>query len=295
MACLTRGLIFGVLLLCPPLASADEPASVLEKAPSKWVTLDGHKIHYKSLGEGKAALVFVHCWAGDMRFWKEQVPAFNGKLRVVLLDLPGHGQSDKPQTDYTMDFFAKAVDAVFTDAGVEKAILVGHSMGTPVIRQFYRRHPEKVLGLVVVDGMLRRPQIKPEDMKRFLALFTGPDFNAGVKQALEGMTGQNSPPAVREWIMKVSPCCPQHVGVSAMKNMFEGDIWGDDPIQVPLQVINAKSPHWTEDYVAYVRKLAPQVDYRVMDGVSHYLQLEQPDVFNRHLAEFLKKHDWLKE
>ena len=279
-----------LLLLFPFVAIADDP---LASAPSKFVTLDGNKVHYKSLGEGKTALVFVHCWAGDMRFWKDQVPALNGKIRMILIDLPGHGQSDKPQLDYTMDHFAKAVDAVLTDAGVEKAILAGHSMGTPVSRQFYRKYPQKVAGLVVVDGALRKPGFKPEEMQKFLDTFAGPNYEAGVKQAIEGMMAPKS--ASKEWVKKVSPCCPQHVGLSAMKNMFQGDIWQEDPIQVPLQVIYAKSPFWPPDTEAYIRKLAPQVDYRVMEGVGHYLQLDQPEEFNRHLTEFLKKNGWLKE
>lgn len=177
---------------------------------------------------------------------------------------------------------------------MEKAILAGHSMGTPISRQFYRKYPQKVAGLIVVDGALRKPGSKPEEMQKFLDQFTGSNYEAGVKQAIEGMMGPKSA-ATKEWVQKVSPCCPQHVGVSAIKNMMEGDIWQDDVIGVPVLVINAKSPNWPADYEAYVRKLAPQVDYRVMEDVGHYLQLDQPDVFNRHLAEFLKKHGWLKE
>jgi pimeloyl-ACP methyl ester carboxylesterase len=74
---------------------------------------------------------------------------------VIALDLPGHGQSDKPQIAYTMDLFANAIDAVMRDAKVERAVLVGHSMGTPVARQFYRKYPQKTLAIVIVDGGLR--------------------------------------------------------------------------------------------------------------------------------------------
>ena len=57
-------------------------------------------------------MVFVHGWACDASFWQEQVPAFADKARIILIDLPGHGQSDKPHTYYTMDFFASSVLAV---------------------------------------------------------------------------------------------------------------------------------------------------------------------------------------
>ena len=54
-----------------------------------------------------------------------------------------------------MDLHARAIDAVLDDAAVKSAVLIGHSNGTPVMRQFYRRFPEKVKGLVIVDGALR--------------------------------------------------------------------------------------------------------------------------------------------
>ncbi len=84
-------------------------------------------MHYKSVGDpaAKTAVVFVHGWSCDMTSWRAQVPAFEGKARVLLVDLPGHGKSDRPDVAYTMDFFAAAVDAVMRDAGVERALLVG--------------------------------------------------------------------------------------------------------------------------------------------------------------------------
>lgn len=61
----------------------------------------------------------------DMMTWPLQVPAFADEARVILIDLPGHGQSDKPKIEYNMDLLAGAVDAVHKEAGVEKSVLVG--------------------------------------------------------------------------------------------------------------------------------------------------------------------------
>ena len=122
---------------------------------SRFTTLDGARIHYVSYGKGSEALVLVHGWTQNVDSWRDQVPDFVKRNRVIAIDLPGHGQSDKPQTTYSMDYFARAVDAVLHDAKVKRAVVVGHSMGTPVARQFYRKYPEKTLGIVVVDGALR--------------------------------------------------------------------------------------------------------------------------------------------
>jgi pimeloyl-ACP methyl ester carboxylesterase len=79
-----------------------------------------------------------------------------------------------------------------------------------------------------------------------------------------------------------------------MKGMLDPAIWKDDPIKVPLQVILAKNPFWNSDYEKYVRTLAPQVEYHVIDGVGHFLMLEKPKEFNDLLAGFLRAQGVLK-
>src|SRR5262249_15629927 len=119
-----------VVLFAAGLARrAEAPANPVDKAPSRYAKCGDLKVHYKSLGKGETALVFVHGWTADLTSWRYQVPAFDGKVRMVLIDLPGHGKSDKPKIDYTMDLFARAVDAVLADAGVKKAMLAGPSRG----------------------------------------------------------------------------------------------------------------------------------------------------------------------
>src|SRR5438132_5903479 len=75
----------------------------LDKIPSRYAKLGDVKVHYKSVGEGKKAVVLVHGWSSDLTFWSAQLPALDGKVRVILIDLPGHGKSDRPQVEYTID------------------------------------------------------------------------------------------------------------------------------------------------------------------------------------------------
>lgn len=257
----------------------------LERAPSRHATLDGARIHYKSLGSGREALVLVHGWSCEMGFWRFQVPAFAARTRVIAVDLPGHGGSDKPEIAYTQDLFARALDAVLRDAGVEGAVLAGHSNGTPVVRQFWRLFPAKTRGLVVVDGALR-PMFGRAQLDGFLALLRGPDYLARAGQIIDGMTATTLP-ALREGIKAAMLRTPQHVMVSSFEGTGDERIWTEETITVPLLVVLAKSPFWTAEYEAYVRKLAPKVDYRVMEGVSHFLMMDRPAEFNSLLAQFL--------
>jgi pimeloyl-ACP methyl ester carboxylesterase len=168
-------------------------------------------------------------------------------------------------------------------------------MGTPVVRQFYRLYPKRTAGLIAVDGRLRGVRAKPEDLKKFVGPFEGPDFKKNVHKFFDGMVPKGAPEEVRAAVTSRAPAAPQHVAVSAMKGMFDPALWKDDPIKVPLLVVVAKSPFWTAEYEKYVRKLAPGVDYRVMDGVGHFLMMEKPKEFNALVLGFLKKEGWARE
>src|SRR5258705_4645491 len=84
------------------------------------VTYDGAKVHYESYGKGTDAVVFIHGWTCDLTFWRGQAPVYE-KRRSLLIDLPGHGQSAKPEVAYTQERFARALEAVMRDCGVEDA------------------------------------------------------------------------------------------------------------------------------------------------------------------------------
>jgi pimeloyl-ACP methyl ester carboxylesterase len=99
--------------------------------------------------------------------------------------------------------------------------------------------------------------------------------------------------ALRDATLATVAATPQHVMVGSFEGMRDPAIWKDDPIRVPLLVVNAKSPFWTPEYVEYVRKLAPQVDYRVIEGPGHFVMLEKPQEFNAAVLDFLQKQKLL--
>jgi len=274
-----------VSLASPAVAMAQ--VDQLARAPSRFAMFEGNRVHFKSLGTGRTAVVFVHCWACDLTVWRHQVDAVAGRTRVVLLDLPGHGRSAKPEVEYSMAYFARALDAVLEAAEVSRAVLVGHSMGTPVIREYYRTYPAKVLGLVVVDGSLRRPPGDSAAHAAMIARFDGPGYRAALEASIEGMYPDPSQKGVRDAVLAMARGTPQHVVAGAMRGMLDPRIWRDDPIRVRTLVVVAKGPNWPPDYRAYVERLAPGVVYDEMEGVSHFLMLEQPDEFNARLIRFL--------
>jgi pimeloyl-ACP methyl ester carboxylesterase len=263
----------------------------LADGKSHSVLFGADKIHYVTVGAGKKTLVFVHCWAGNLGFWRKQVSALVDQARLVLIDLPGHGQSGKRHTVYSMDYFAGAVRAVMCDAGVDKATLIGHSMGGPVIYRVYEQAPEKVAALVVVDGFLRRPRVTPDQAEAFIARFRTPEYREHTRQFFGAMFPAPGTEALRDRILSELLTTPQRVMHRAMEGMFgpgQPD-WDLKAANVPVLVINAKGAMWDADDEKYIRSLSPRTDYRVMDGVGHWLMLERPVEFNAILSDMLRK------
>src|SRR6267143_1765153 len=246
------------VLLTVATASAQEPAN--SKGQSRSTSLDGTRIHYLSYGKGRDALVLIHGWSCNLDYWRDQIPDFAKRNRVIAIDLPGHGQSDKPETAYTMDLFARAVDAVLRDTKVDRAGLVGHSMGTPVARQFYRKYPQKTLAIVIVDGALRNFPDK-KIMDGVMAGLRGPNYKDAGAQMLAGMAGPNLAPEAKERIQASYLNTPQYVIVSAMEGMADESIWGQDKINVPVLAIMTKSPFWPADTEQFYRSIAPRLDF----------------------------------
>lgn len=282
----SNGAAFCALLFVLLVASAAKGADL----ESRVAPFEGTTIHYQTSGKGEDALIFVHGWTCNSGYWRAQTSAFPA-LRMIALDLPGHGQSGKPQTDYTMDYFARSIDAVMRHAGVKRAVLVGHSMGTPVVRQFYRLYPAKTLGLVIVDGALRLFMPKAQ-MDAFAAQLRA-NYKTSAPQMVEGMVTAVKDEKMKSEIRATMLGTPDYVAISAMTAMADEKIYAPDPIKVPVLAILAKSPFWTADTEAFLRTLAPDLEFYMWEGVSHFLMVDKPQEFNQTLQAFLVKHKLL--
>lgn len=276
-------------LLLAPLATATAGSAEMK---SRFAPFEGIKVHYRTSGEGDTALIFVHGWTCNGDFWSGQTSAFP-ETRVIAVDLPGHGQSDKPLTEYSMNYFARSIEAVMRDARVKRAVLVGHSMGTPVVRQFYRLYPQQTLGLVIVDGGLR-PFAPKAQTDQFIAMLRS-NYKGTAPQMIEGMLAPIKDDKLKAKIRDSMAATPDHVAVSAMAGMADEKLYEKDPIKVPVLAILAKSPFWQPDTEQFFRSLAPNLEFHMWEGVSHFLMMEKPEEFNRSLRAFLAKQQLLNK
>lgn len=106
------------------------------------------KLKARDYGTDHPAVIFLHFGGGNMQMWRDVVPFFTEQYRVVLLDLRGHGHSDKPASGYHIDQLAEDVVAVMENLGIEAAHLVGSSLGAEVALSLAANYPDRVKSLV---------------------------------------------------------------------------------------------------------------------------------------------------
>jgi pimeloyl-ACP methyl ester carboxylesterase len=130
----------------------------VEAAPARDVSIVekdamvfGFKLHYREAGEGPA-VILLHGLGGDGSRWTPLMQSLASDFRVIALDQIGFGQSDKPLVNYNHGLLAEFLAEFIKTTGVGKATLVGHSMGGFVAVYAAVHHPDVVERLVLVDG-----------------------------------------------------------------------------------------------------------------------------------------------
>lgn len=276
--------IFLFFLLCPiflfqafavPPSWAWPPGIV----PSK----DGTPISYEIYGEGEPTLVFVHGWCCDSRYWREQIPRFSKKYRMILIDLAGHGHSGFRSSSYSMKAFGEDVEAVAeAAAGTGKIILIGHSMGGSVMAEAAHLMPDKVLGLIGVDTLENISyRMTREEMDNMVAPFKE-DFTAAARAFVGQMLLPGTDAALRSWIISDMSAARPDDAISALESMVRQYVTGEaaeifDSIHIPVVTVNAGL--WPVNYDGN-RKHMYSYEAIVLKGTDHFLMLDQTGRFN---------------
>jgi pimeloyl-ACP methyl ester carboxylesterase len=280
-----------LLVSCGRNETADNLPEAAEPT-SAFATLEGKQVHYVDTGGAKPAVVLVHGWACDARVWDAQIESLASRARVIAVDLPGHGESQVPDAEFSMDLFAKATAAVMDHAGVDSAVLVGHSNGTPAIRQFYRLFPRRVRALVAVDGALKQ-MLTAEIVEQMKPRLSEEQFRETVAAMIDSMPGDGLAPSDRAEIKTMGLAQPHAAVLGGLLAAADGTIWEPDAIEAPLLLILAEQPSWNEEYLEFVKRLAPRAQIQVLPGVSHFIMVERPGEFDSLLLAFLEEHKLL--
>ena len=280
-----------VAVVIAALGCSKTPASIKE-LPSAYVRMDSVKVHYKACGCGDKTVVFVHGFGCGMYSWERQYEGLKGAkgLRMIFIDLPGFGGSDKPRVEYTLQFFADAVNAVMAAEKVDSAVFVGHSLGTPVCRQVLLTGGKGAL--CDIDGVycFYSEPVSPEyeaAIEAFAASFEGEACRANIEGFVTSLAGPGTPASITEYAMSTMPLTPEYVASSTMRNLVERKWWTGEPILAPAKIICTQNSGLDPGNKEKMAALYPRMDYIELTTCGHFIQMEQPELVNEQILDLL--------
>lgn len=259
--------------------------------------LDGKKVFYESRGQGAETLLLIHGWAADHSFFQGQLDGLSKQMRVVVLDLPGHGQSEAPAA-MEMASFVRAVESVRKTLNLNRLILGGHALGAVVARQYTRQYGNRVAGLIFLDGSIyqlppgEQDRIRWAEAIRRMAASFGPEIEKesrerGISVFLSNLYTDATSRELRMQILRKALETSPVTAQAAMASMADLKLWAEDKLDLPVLFLRA-GRHEPPGEATYLRTLFPRIDYRYIQGVSHYLMLEQSETTNQEILSFLK-------
>ena len=263
--------------------------------------LDGTQLYYEEVGKG-SAVVFVHEYAGDHRTWEPQLRHFARAHRCITFSQRGYPPSDIPEDParYSQDIARDDITAVLDGLGIEKAHIVGHSMGGYTALHFGIHSPQRCISVVAAGvGWGSLPDAARSAAMKLQAAETGRMFaeegieSAAAKYADAPMRQAHKNKDPRGW-SEFARMLSQHSALGHSLTMFgvqlkrptlgemEADLKRFTP---PLLVIVGDDDEPCLEGSVYLKGVAPTAALLVMPRTGHNVTSEEPAAFNAALAE----------
>lgn len=259
--------------------------------------IDGINIDYRDEGSG-VPVILIHAFPLNQHMWDDQLDELRKHCRAITLDLRGFGRSDAPQGPYLMDQMAADVRGLMSVLDVDRAVLVGLSMGGYVSLAFYRNYPDAVRAMVLADTRAsadtheaRERRLKSaeraerdgsraiaDDMVPLLLGRTTLESRAAVIERVRSMIEGNSPGGI----------------AGAQRGMAQrrDSTYILAGISFPMQIIVGSEDVLTPVPEAEtLRAGIGGARLRVIEGAGHLSNMEQPGEFNAALIEFITSLD----
>ncbi len=273
----------------------------------RWVSVAGQPVNTIDLGDGPP-LVFIHGLSGSWPNWLEQLPVFADSHRVIAMDLPGFGHSPMPHERITISGYARLLDGLFDELGIDAATVVGNSMGGFVSAELAIAFPERVERLVLVSPAGLSTYRHPRGSRALPALHRGERIVAAYTAwmasksdivtkrtflrnatlglvtrhpgrlpaalAAEQLRGAGKPGFIQALEANLDYDFRQRLPEIACPTLI---VWGDSD-----RVITVRD-------AAVFAELIPGSRKVIYEDTGHMSQIERPDAFNALLRDFLSE------
>lgn len=255
-------------------------------------------IAFQIAGDQGLPLVFLHGIGGDAESWRPQLDGFSGEYRAIAWDMPGYGDS-APLDEMTFSALVESLAVLLDRLSVERAHLVGHSLGGMIAQAFALAHPERLRSLTLagtsaafgkrVDGGLDMSWRDSFVEQRLGPLDRGASMAELAPKLVQGLVGDKpDPKGVEQAILSMAsvPEAGYRAAVHCLTSFDQQATLAD--IRTPtLLIAGEKDPAAPPRVMQRMADALPDARLQTIPGSGHLMHLERPAAFNHLLADFL--------
>ena len=255
--------------------------------------IKGRNIAYALLGsEGAPAVVLGHALGSNSNIWGYQLPLLTARFRVLVYDLPGHGESDPPVKYDSFDDLANDLAALLDHTGISRATLVGLSIGGMIAQHFAALYPDRLQALVLCSTGFQTD----ETGKKIFGDRIAQVSEQGIEPQVDGSMSRwftpqflSDAPATIEWVKRMYRKTSPAGFINACRAIQELDTLDRlSSITAPTLLIPGElDPAFPVSVSRTMQSQIKNAELKVLAGAAHIGNVERPHEFNEILFKFL--------
>jgi pimeloyl-ACP methyl ester carboxylesterase len=279
-----------------------EAEGEMTQAVERYVTAGGLRLHFRDWGgPGRVPALAFHGFALNAHSWDEVAPSLSQRLRLLAFDQRGHGLSERPAVlaHYARDSMVRDIEEIVAALGLDRPVVIGHSMGGMNALTFAARNPDKLRALVLVDV---GPEVKVDGAEEVIRFVAGP-YELDSLDAWVEHTAKYYPWRSKERIRarlevslrktesgKLAKQYDERFRSADFRGVAQGeDLWSlARRLRAPTLLVHGeKSPVLTREMAERFAHSVSGVRLVTIPGAGHSVAGDAPDAFARVVNEFL--------
>ena len=247
-------------------------------------------LHYEAAGDGPP-IVLLHGIGSNAKSWRRQLAAFSNRFKVIAWDAPGYGQSADPDWQIpSVRHYSESLRELLDTLGIASAVVLGHSLGGLIAQDFYGTYPDRVRALILADTTQGDGALPVKLRERKLAdrmgmIQTMTPAELAEERAPKLFSKRAPKELIAEAISIMSEVRESGYGSAAIALATADVRRVVNNINVPLLMIWGSEDKITSPW----KQLPKSATVEMIPDAGHLCYMEQPDLFNRIVLEFLEK------
>ena len=278
-----------VLLIVFALHSCNDTVDRKENITAK---VNNTTIAYNEYGNGDTTLLFVHGWCINKEYWVAQTKHFSDRYKVVTLDLPGFGNSDKNRSEWTFEEYAEDINEFIKTENLKNVILIGHSMSGDILLLMDTKYPASVIGIVGIDN-LKKPGVKFSDdenrqIEGFFKMMDSSFSGTIDLYTKNNLFPPSSDTSIVNRVINDFKMNDSAIAIKVLRSLFDISQKERDMMQQlkhTLYLVNSVGDSTHIDSLKKYCKASAEVVY--IHGTGHYPMIEKPGEFNTALEKVI--------